>query len=105
MEKLKLNVKDIPEGEESKVERHDSVISDPDEKKHPTKEDEDPEDEDLEEKMKIPAICKLNMCRPCRKLCYRDKNKPKKSCAQIFCRSYLISRNRATMFKMSIELL
>lgn len=52
-------------------------------------------------KRRVPAICKTQMCRPCRLLCFANPNKPRRACAEIFCPTYLASRREAARFKIA----
>jgi hypothetical protein len=53
----------------------------------------------------VPTICRLKCCSCCRKLRYRDSNKPKKACIKLCCPSFFVARASANRFKMSVELL
>lgn len=49
-------------------------------------------------------MMKMSCCKICRELFYRDPNRPKKSCTELFCRGFLKARARARRFKTSNEL-
>jgi hypothetical protein len=54
---------------------------------------------------KAPSFCRFKICLPCRKLCYPDPSKPKKSCSEIFCKSFSKAKKKTMKFKMSWSLL
>ena len=51
-------------------------------------------------KRRVPAICKNRFCRPCRLLCFASPNKPRTTCVEIFCPTYLAARREAARFKI-----